>query len=139
MDHLGSPRVITDQNGTVTSRKDFSAFGEETITPQRTEGLGYVPPNIRQDYTGYQKDDESGLEFAQARYYNPTHGRFTSVDPLTASATIRNSQTFDRYAYALNSTYRFIDPLGLLPQGMSSWMFCGAQYSSCSEEGAGGY
>ena len=22
-------------------------------------------------------------------YYNPTHGRFTSVDPLTASATIR--------------------------------------------------
>ncbi|MCV4725822.1 hypothetical protein OFD51_32770, partial [Escherichia coli] len=38
MDHLGSPRVITDQNGTVTSRKDFSAFGEETITPQRTQG-----------------------------------------------------------------------------------------------------
>lgn len=25
-DHLGSPRVVTDQNGAVTSRKDFSAF-----------------------------------------------------------------------------------------------------------------
>jgi len=100
------------------------------VTPQRTQGLGYQPYNIRQDYTGYEKDDESRLEFAQARYYNPTHGRFTSVDPLTASATIRNPQTFNRYADALNSTYRFIDPLGLLPQGMSSWRFCGAQYSS---------
>ncbi|MBF2020137.1 MAG: RHS repeat-associated core domain-containing protein, partial [Hydrococcus sp. C42_A2020_068] len=106
----------------VTSRKDFSAFGEETITPQRTQGLGYVPPNIRQDYTGYQKDDESGLEFAQARYYNPMHGRFTSVDPLTASATIRNPQTFNRYAYALNSPYKFTDPLGLIP---SSTGACG--------------
>jgi RHS repeat-associated protein len=112
-DHLGSPRVITDQNGTVTSRKDFSAFGEETITPQRTQGLDYVPPNIRQDYTGYQKDDESGLEFAQARYYNPMHGRFTSVDPLTASATIRNPQTFNRYSYVENSPISFKDPTGL--------------------------
>ncbi|MCV4776089.1 RHS repeat-associated core domain-containing protein, partial [Escherichia coli] len=83
----------------------------------------YVPPNIRRDYTGYQKDDESGLEFAQARYYNPMHGRFMSVDPLTASATIRNPQTFNRYAYALNSPYKFTDPLGLIP---SSTGACGA-------------
>lgn len=69
---------------------------------------------VRKDYTGYEKDEESGLEFAQARYYNPTHGRFTSVDPLTASATIKNPQTFNRYSYGLNSPYKFIDPLGLL-------------------------
>lgn len=67
----------------------------------------------RQDYTGYQKDNESGLEFAQARYYNTQHGRFTSVDPLTASATIRNPQTFNRYSYVTNSPYKFVDPLGL--------------------------
>ena len=66
---------------------------------------------VRKDYTGYEKDEESGLEFAQARYYNTTHGRFTSVDPLTASATIRNPQTFNRYSYALNSPYKFTDPL----------------------------
>ncbi|MBK8147629.1 MAG: hypothetical protein IPK58_05300 [Acidobacteria bacterium] len=52
---------------------------------------------MRQDYTGYQKDNESGLEYAQARYYNTAHGRFTSVDPLTASATIRDPQSFNRY------------------------------------------
>ena len=97
-DHLGSPRVITDQNGAVTSRKDFTAFGEEVTSSQRvsgTSGNGYDAREIRQDYTGYQKDEESGLEFAQARYYNTVHGRFTSVDPLTASASIRNPQTFN--------------------------------------------
>jgi hypothetical protein len=47
----------------------------------------------------------------------------TSVDPLTASATIRNPQTFNRYAYALNSPYKFTDPLGLIP---SSTGACGA-------------
>jgi RHS repeat-associated protein len=104
------------------SRKDFAAFGDEVATPQRTQGLGYQPTGLRQDYTGYEKDDESGLEFAQARYYNPTHGRFTSVDPLTASATIRNPQTFNRYAYALNSPYKFTGPLGLIP---SSTGACG--------------
>ncbi|MBA2749355.1 MAG: hypothetical protein H0U45_11600 [Tatlockia sp.] len=84
-DALGSPRVITDQNGNVTSRKDFSAFGDETLTAQRTTGLGYQPDTVRQDYTGYQKDDESALEYAAARYYNVSHGRFTSVDPLTSA------------------------------------------------------
>ena len=114
-DHLGSPRVITDASGKVIARHDYSAFGDETLTVQRTDTLGYKPDTIRQDYTGYQKDDESGLEYAQARYYNTSHGRFTSVDPLTASASIKNPQTFNRYSYVLNSPYKFTDPLGLLP------------------------
>lgn len=132
-DHLGSPRIITDALGGIVARKDFSAFGDETFTPQRTTNLGYKPENLRQDYTGYQKDDESGLEYAQARYYNSSHGRFTSVDPLTASVSIRNPQTFNRYSYVLNSPYKFTDPLGLLPQGSSSRTGCSAEYSSCSD------
>jgi RHS repeat-associated protein len=117
-DSVGSPRIITNENGAVTSRKDFAAFGDEVTSPQRVGGPlgnGYDPPNIRQDYTGYQKDEETGLEYAQARYFNPQHGRFTTVDPLTASASIRNPQTFNRYSYALNSPYKFSDPLGLAP------------------------
>lgn len=113
-DHLGSPRVITDQDGAVISRKEFSAFGDETVTAQRTQGLGYQQHNIRRDYAGYEKDDESGLEYAQARYYNSQHGRFTSVDPWTASATIKDPQTFNRYSYVRNSPYKFVDPLGLM-------------------------
>ena len=127
LDHLGSTRVTTDGGGNVTSRKDFMAFGEEAITVQRNVGVGYGTPPVRQDYTGYEKEAESGLEFAQARYQNPVHGRFTSVDPLTASATIKNPQTFNRYTYALNSPYKFTDPLGLLSQYSTGacGTFCG--------------
>ena len=120
-DHLGSPRVTTNENGEVTNRKDFAAFGDEVVSAQRVSGNKYAstPDEVRQDYTGYEKDEESGLEFAQARYYNPTHGRFTSVDPLTASATIRDPQSFNRYSYGLNSPYKFTDPLGLLSETAS--------------------
>jgi hypothetical protein len=33
---------------------------------------------------------------------------------MTASATIKNPQTFNRYSYVLNSPYKFVDPLGLI-------------------------
>lgn len=71
-DHLGSPRVITDQNGNVTSRRDFMPFGEEigAGVGARTTGQKYSvsgSDNIRKRFTGYEKDDESRLEFAQAR------------------------------------------------------------------------
>ncbi|MBK8147634.1 MAG: RHS repeat-associated core domain-containing protein [Acidobacteria bacterium] len=115
-DHLGSPRVVTNQNGEVIKRTDWMAFGEEVEFNKRTSGLGYDEvPETRKGYTGYEKDEESGLDFAQARYYNPKHGRFTSVDPLTASANVKNPQTFNRYSYVLNSPYKFTDPLGLIP------------------------
>jgi len=133
-DHLGSPRVVTDANGAVLSRKDFAAFGDETITTQRTAALGYVAPDIRQDYTGYLKDEESGLEFAVNRYYNILHGRFTSVDPLPSSATVRNPQSFNRYSYVLNSPYKFTDPLGLIPGRADPTGFCGAESSYCEDE-----
>ena len=134
-DHLGSPRVITDQNGKVTTRKDYMAFGDEASSAQRTSGISYDSSETRKGYTGYEKDSESGLEFAQARYYNATHGRFTSVDPLTASASIKNPQTFNRYSYVLNSPYKFTDPLGLLSVTTSA---CG-QWCSNSYQGEGRY
>jgi RHS repeat-associated protein len=40
---------------------------------------------IRQDFTGYERDGETGLDFAEARYYAKNHGRFNSPDPLMAS------------------------------------------------------
>ena len=140
-DHLGSPRIITDEAGAVISRHDYMAFGDEVSQKLgnvggRTSAQGYgTADDVRKQYTGYERDKESGLDYAQARYYNSNHGRFTSVDPLTASANIRNPQTFNRYSYVLNSPYKFTDPLGLLPQGTrSSDGGCSAEYSSCSDE-----
>ena len=135
-DHLGSQRIVTNENGAVTDRKDYAAYGDETISAQRTSGVGYTTAQEpRKNYTGYEKDMESGLEFAQARFYNSTHGRYTSVDPMIASASIKNPQTFNRYSYVLNSPYKFVDPLGLIS---SSTGACG-NWCSNSDSGGGGY
>jgi RHS repeat-associated protein len=68
--------------------------------------------DIRQKFVGYERDIEDDLDFAQARYYNSKHGRFTSVDPLMASANISSPQTFNRYSYVLNNPLNLTDPLG---------------------------
>ncbi len=116
-DQLGSPRVITDSNGNVVSRRDFMPFGEEitnNIGERAAASLKYgVADGIRQKFTGYQKDDETGLDFAEARMYENRHGRFTAVDPLLASGKSANPQTFNRYVYVLNNPLRFIDPSGM--------------------------
>ncbi len=122
-DTLGSPRIITDGGGFLISRHDYMPFGEEVMANigGRTTAQGYqANDGVRQQFTGYERDTESGLDYAQNRYFASKHGRFTSVDPLTASANIKNPQTFNRYTYALNSPYKFTDPLGLSPCGVGT-------------------
>jgi RHS repeat-associated protein len=106
-DHLGSPRITTDGNGGVVSRRDFMPFGEEIYRPNQGTD------KVRQKFTGYERDVETDLDFAQARMYHKNHGRFTSVDPLMASARISNPKTWNRYVYALNNPLRYIDPDGM--------------------------
>jgi RHS repeat-associated protein len=112
-DHLGSPRINTDQNGNIIARHDYIPFGEEIDgTGGRTTGLNYGDDSVRKQFTRYELDSESELDYAQARYYNSTHGRFTSVDPITASEDIINPQSFNRYAYVGNNPLNFTDPTG---------------------------
>ncbi len=112
-DHLGSPRINTDQNGAVTSRHDYHPYGEEIITAQRIAALGYASDTIRKQFTGYERDSESGLDFAQARYYWKSLGRFSSSDPILLSIDrLGNPQLLNLYAYAGNSPLRFLDPTG---------------------------
>lgn len=68
---------------------------------------------MRQKFTGYQKDEESGLDFAEARMYENRHGRFTAIDPLLASGKSANPQSFNRYVYVLNNPLIYTDPSGL--------------------------
>ncbi|MBV6497005.1 MAG: hypothetical protein JFAIHJKO_02138 [Pyrinomonadaceae bacterium] len=113
-DHLGSPRVLTDQNGAVISRRDFHPFGEEIITAQRTQGLGYVTDDIRQKFTSYERDAETSLDFAQARMYSKNHGRFLSVDRENIGADSSLPQSWNGYSYVMNSPLEFVDPTGLI-------------------------
>jgi RHS repeat-associated protein len=120
-DQLGTPRLAVDQSGTLSSvkRHDYLPFGEEIGSSQvgliggRTDRSGYVADNVRQKFTGYEFDAETGLNYAQARYQSSAQGRFTSVDPLGASANIGDPQSFNRYSYVQNMPLTAVDPTGM--------------------------
>ncbi|HKO98273.1 MAG TPA: RHS repeat-associated core domain-containing protein, partial [Pyrinomonadaceae bacterium] len=119
-DQLGTPRMIFDQTGSLTnvSRHDYLPFGEELFAGigGRTTNQGYSQPDgVRQKFTKYERDNETGLDFAQARYYAATQGRFTSADPLMASGRVTSPQTWNRYSYGNNNPLRFTDPTGMVP------------------------
>jgi RHS repeat-associated protein len=91
-------------------------FGEEidsSITAIRNINLNYGDDGIKKKFTSYERDSESELDYAQARYYNPKHGRFTGVDPILSSATIYDPQTWNRYSYVLNMPLKYTDPFGM--------------------------
>ncbi len=119
-DQLGTPRIVVDQTGALSSvrRHDYLPFGEEiggvqvALIGGRTGTSGYVLDNVRQKFTGYEFDAETGLNYAQARYQSSVQGRFTSVDPLGPSANTGDPQSFNRYSYVSNSPLRYVDPTG---------------------------
>ena len=84
-----------------------------------TTGMGFSNSgdNNRKKFTGYERDNETGLDFAQARFYASAHGRFTSPDPFSGSAIITNPQTFNRYAFVGNNPINSVDPTGLAEMG----------------------
>ncbi|WP_111979301.1 RHS repeat-associated core domain-containing protein [Algibacillus agarilyticus] len=87
-------------------------------------GLPLDSPAAKADslgYTGHVKDD-SGLVYMQARYYDPVIGRFLSNDPVGYS----NVHNFNRYAYANNNPYKFVDPDGR----SSECFFCRRDYNT---------
>jgi RHS repeat-associated protein len=122
-DHLGTPRINTDGSGNVVARHDYMPFGEEiftALTAQRTSGVGYPGGDgVRKQFTGYERDGETGLDFAEARMYSITLGRFITSDPLMASAIIVTPQTWNRYSYVLNNPLNIVDPSGELPESFT--------------------
>jgi len=120
-DHLGSPRMVVDRSGEVSGirRRDFLPFGEElasSIGHRNAAGAGYIADNVRQKFGSYERDNETGLDFAQARFFASVQGRFTSIDPLLASARPWLPQSWNRYAYSLNRPLSLIDPTGLIDE-----------------------
>jgi RHS repeat-associated protein len=119
VDALGSTRMVTDENGTVTSRHDYAPFGEElgaAANPNvRTAGNGFVgqEAGVRQEFTGKERDAETGLDYFGARYFSGAQGRFTSPDKLNVTDDrLLVPSTLNKYAYAANNPLRFKDPDG---------------------------
>jgi len=90
----------TDAQGNVQSLIDYKPYGTQT--------LGTSPNGP--GYTGHISDDDTGLVYMQARYYDPEAARFLSVDPNTPSAG--NIFNFNRASYANNNPVANIDADG---------------------------
>ena len=108
LDHLGTPRLITNRNGAQTAYHVYYPFGEEA-TPfnQDTE---------RMKFTGHERDLASvagsgdDLDYMHARHCSPVTGRFLSVDVDRARPNL--PQSWNRYIYTRDNPLRFFDPNG---------------------------
>ncbi len=113
-DMLGSPVAATDEAGNVIWRANYYPYGDKETTDNA--GNPVAPDNTRY-YTGHEHDEETGLTYMQARYYDPVIGRFMGVDPVGFKST--NPASFNNYSYASNNPFRFTDPDGrdIVPLG----------------------
>jgi RHS repeat-associated protein len=112
-DHLGTTRLVMKASGSgdgvVGSRHDYYPFGEEL--PGR--GMNYGDPLLLVKYTGHERDNETGLDFMQARYYGGGIGRFLSPDGPLVDQEVGDPQSWNLYSYVRNSPMILIDPTGM--------------------------
>ncbi len=102
-DALGSPIATTDETGNKHWEEVYEPYGERYLKePQSGDNRVF--------YVGKLHDDELGLSYMNARYYDPLVGRFMGVDPV--GFVEGNSHSFNRYTYANNNPYKFVDPDG---------------------------
>ncbi|MFH1018916.1 MAG: FG-GAP-like repeat-containing protein [Pseudomonadota bacterium] len=104
-DRTGSVYRVSGDQGQEIWKQDYRPYGEE-ITPQA------APSPLR--FAGQRMDDETGLMFLNARYYDPATGKFISPDPL---ATTHFPQGTNAYQYAANDPVNKGDASGLYPRG----------------------
>ncbi len=121
-DHLGSSSILTDSMGRVKTLYDYYPFGGTRL--DSSDGLHVSA----YQYTGKEKDEETGLNYFGARYQNADIGRFTQSDPLTQNLSddkslvekfgknidqvLANPQQLNAYSYTINNPIRYIDPDG---------------------------
>lgn len=99
-DALGSIVAITDADKNLVQRYEYDAYGAITYV---------LDPDFKQPYafTGREYDEESGLYYYRARYYDPKVGRFISKDPIGFAGGDVNL-----YGYVLNDPVNGVDPDG---------------------------
>jgi RHS repeat-associated protein len=98
-DHL-SNRLITNSSGTTLAQLGTFPYGESWYNGSSDKLL----------FTTYERDSESGNDYAQARSYVNRLARFNSLDPLPGSTS--DPQSLNRYTYVRNMPVMFVDPSG---------------------------
>jgi RHS repeat-associated protein len=110
-DLLGSPRVAYQGSTQVMAQQNYYPYGER-INP--TVGVNKIW------YTSRHQDDDTGLVYMGARSYDPLTARFLSVDPKGFDGG--GVHSFNRYVYASNNPYRYLDPNGREPVDLINYL-----------------
>ena len=115
-DHLGSSSYITDVLGEVVQHIEYFAFGETFLEEHsNTERTPYL-------FNGKELDEETGLYYYGARYYDPVTSVWQSVDPLA-----EEFPSWSPYNYTLNNPVKYIDPNGKRPWPGVTYIFFEAE------------
>jgi RHS repeat-associated protein len=127
-DHLGSLRMVTDQNANVVGRHDYIPFGEEIPggIAGRSGQFG-SSDSVSQKFTGKERDTETSLDYFGARYYTAGVERFLSADPENAGSDPGDPQSWNGYAYARSNPLLLVDPTG------RNYTVCDQQGQNCTD------
>ena len=111
VDHLGTPRLITYDGGSIAGSYEYYAFGTQPDAGNREIPIEELK------FTGHQRDLAGGdvhvLDYMHARYYDGAVGRFVSIDPvLMIENAVPNPQQWNRYAYVFGNPLLLTDPTG---------------------------
>ena len=102
VDSLGSVRLLTDANGSVTDRYEYDAFG----ILLHSEGAT-VNPFL---YRGERYEPAAGAYSLRSRFYRPELGRFLTPDEFMGD--LQTPSSFHRYLYASADPISLMDPSG---------------------------
>ncbi|WP_322083528.1 RHS repeat-associated core domain-containing protein [Burkholderia sp. BCC1972] len=105
-DQIGTPQLLTDDDGDVVWEGTYKAWGEAREIVARVSKAAGIAPRNPLRFQGQQIDEETGLHYNRHRYYDPSSGRLISKDPIGLIGGI------NVYQYAPNPI-GWIDPLGL--------------------------
>ena len=109
-DRQGSIVALVKQNGTVSERYSYDAWGRRRNPSNWTDYNVPAPRLISRGYTGHEHLDGFGLINMNGRMYDPVIGRILSPDNFVQDPT--NTQSYNRYSYCLNNPLRYTDPSG---------------------------
>jgi RHS repeat-associated protein len=105
-DVTGSPVAAMDTYANTVWSEDYTPYGERRVNAINA-GDNHAW------FTAGPQNEDSGLVALGNRYYDPAIGRFMSVDLVGVSPD--DGSNFNRYAYANNNPYRYVDPSGEVP------------------------
>lgn len=106
----GDVTALLNPEGQIPATYYYDAFGN--ITDQTVTGEVYQPVK----YAGYYFDDETGLYYLNARYYDPKIARFLTEDTYTGDPN--DPLSLNLYTYCKNEPIMYIDPTGHFWEGV---------------------